>query len=412
MRHSERPMNKRTLSPLALLPLVLSAMLLLVACGGGDAGLSRAEVEEIVLGEMAEAPVATQPEPGMTAAEVEAAIGNAIADAPKPVPGLSPVEVEDMVKGAIGDTAEPRGWLTPAQVEAAISSAIEDLPQPEVGLSRGDAEKIARGVVAAIPPRSAPAEYTRFFVENAISRYETQGLDATLAHYNRQESVDAQWYVFIIDENDLVVAHPDPSRLGLDLKGWVGTDANGYNFGPEMLSATEAGKWVSYVYRNPEKAVLSPGDLSNVDLKNVWVKRHSGLLFASGWYINVDQFTIDIVTTVVDLFHSQGLAGLVETLSDNPGSILGGVTESAVSYNASDTVEGEWSLFIADEGGTIVLHFNPAMIGKGLEDLLGPGALDVDENGAWLTSEFMRIWMVKSEGWMFGAGWRNDQSGS
>ena len=33
--------------------------------------------------------------------------------------------------------------------------------------------------------------------------------------------------------------------LGLDLKGWVGTDANRYRFGPEMLSATEDGKWVS-----------------------------------------------------------------------------------------------------------------------------------------------------------------------
>ena len=63
--------------------------------------------------------------------------------------------------------------------------------------------------------------------------------------------MDGQWYVFIIDENDLVIAHPDPGRLGLDLKGWVGTDANGYEFGPEMLSATEDGKWVSYVYRNP-----------------------------------------------------------------------------------------------------------------------------------------------------------------
>ena len=64
--------------------------------------------------------------------------------------------------------------------------------------------------------------------------------------------MDGQWYVFIIDENDVVIGHPDPDRRGLDVKGWVGTDANGYNFGPEMLSATEDGKWVSYVYRNPE----------------------------------------------------------------------------------------------------------------------------------------------------------------
>ena len=98
-------------------------------------------------------------------------------------------------------------------------------------------------------PRSAPADYTRFVVDSAIDRYESEGLDATLAYYNREESIDGQWYVFIIDENDLVIGHPDPGRLELYLKGWVGTDANGYKFGPEMLSATANGKWVSCVYR-------------------------------------------------------------------------------------------------------------------------------------------------------------------
>ncbi len=47
-------------------------------------------------------------------------------------------------------------------------------------------------------PKSTPAEYTRFFVNNAISRYETQGLDATLAYYNREESIDGRlrWRAF------------------------------------------------------------------------------------------------------------------------------------------------------------------------------------------------------------------------
>ena len=211
-----------------------TALLLLVAlsaCGGGDAGLSRADVEEIVRAEMDEAPASPQPEPGLTSADVEKAIRAALATIPQPDSSLSKSEVEEIVK-----------------------DAIADIPQPQPGLTSAEAEKIARSVVAAIPPKSAPAEYTRFFVENAISRYRTEGLDATLAYYNRKESVDGQWYVFIIDENDKVLSHYDPHRLGLDVKGWVGTDANGYNFGPEMLSATEEGKWVSYVYRNRRPA--------------------------------------------------------------------------------------------------------------------------------------------------------------
>ena len=36
-------------------------------------------------------------------------------------------------------------------------------------------------------------EYTKFVVDEAIARFHAEGLDATLEHYNRAESVDAQW---------------------------------------------------------------------------------------------------------------------------------------------------------------------------------------------------------------------------
>ena len=199
--------------------LCLVAPTLFIACGDSDAGLSRAEVEEIVRAELAESPAPPTAEPGLTYADVEEAIRAAMADMPQPESGLSQEDVERIV-------------------QTAIRAAIADMPRPEPGLTAAEAERIARSVVASIPPTSAPVEYTQFFVEKAISRYETQGLDATLAYYNRPESIDGQWYVFIIDENDKVIGHPDVQRLGLDVKGWVGTDANGYNFGPDMLSAT------------------------------------------------------------------------------------------------------------------------------------------------------------------------------
>ena len=128
----------------------------LVGCGDGNGGLSRGEVEEIVRARMDEAPAPLQPEPG----------------------------------------------LTRKDVEQIVQAAIASIPRPQPGLTSDEAERVARGVVASIPPKSAPAGYTRFFVDNAISRYETQGLKSTLAHYNREESVDGHWYVFIIDEND------------------------------------------------------------------------------------------------------------------------------------------------------------------------------------------------------------------
>ena len=177
----------------------------------------------------------------------------------------------------------PEPGLTRSEIEEIVESVLAEVPQPQSGLSSAEAEPIAPGVVASIPPKSAPAGYTKFFVNNAISRYETQGPDATLAYYNREESIDGQWYVFIIDENDLVVGHSDADRLGLDLKGWVGTDANHYNFGREMLTATEDGRWVSYVYKNPESGGIGPDHSGALEYKHFRLVDHDGLVFGSGW---------------------------------------------------------------------------------------------------------------------------------
>lgn len=357
-------MTNKTLLLAQSAALFVLLLLLLVACGDGDAGLSRAEVEEIVRAEMAEATAPAQPEPGLTAAEVEEAIRRAIAD----------------------------------------------IPEPEPGLTIADAERIARGVVASIPPKSAPAEYTKFFVENAISRYETQGLDATLAYFNSPQSIDGQWYLYIVDETDLVIGHPETDRLGLDVKGWVGTDANGYNFGPDILSATEEGKWVSYVYRNPESGGIASGAFSNIELKNVWVVRHDGLLFASGWYIDADEFTRQLVSIALDRFHSGGLEATVEYFA-RPESALAGLEAAISYYNQAETIDGKWSAFIADENGKIVAHSDPTLFGRDLKELLGTRSIEATEEGNWVTTDAVRMWVAGSGGFVFGSGWHRDESG-
>ena len=431
--------------------------LLLVACGGGeDAGLSRAEVGEIVREELADAPVPSEPEPELTAADVEEAIRAAMADIPQqepgvtrnevegivkaaidaistPQPGLTSADVEEAIRAAIAEMPQPESGLsneeverivesaiaaiptpqpglTSAQVEDAIRTALADMPQPEAGLTSAEAERIARSVVASIPPKSAPAEYTKFFVEKAISRYETQGLDATLAYYNRPESIDGQWYVFIIDENDTVIGHPESQRLGLDVKGWVGTDANGYNFGPEMLSATEDGKWVSYVYRNPESGGLGI-DFDHLELKNVWVVRHDELLFVSGWYINADEFTKFLVATAARVFREVGLEGTIAYFA-SPEIVFGGLAAVIAYYNSAENVEGNWFAFIADESGTIIDHYRKEMVGKSLEDVLGTDTFEATAEGNWVTTESLRVWVVGQDGMTFGSGWHHDELGN
>ena len=296
--------------------------------------------------------------------------------------------------------------LSRTEVEEIVRDELADLPAPpaaEGGVTAEEAERIARGVVASIPPRSAPADYTQFFVDNAISRYETQGRDATLAYYNREESIDGQWYVFIVDENDLLIAHPDPGRLGLDVKGWVGVDANRYRFGPEMLSATEDGKWVSYVYRNPEGGDLGTGAF---ELKNVWVARHDGMLFASGWYINADEFTKFLVATAARVFREVGLEGTIAYFA-SPEIVFGGLAAVIGYYNSAENVEGEWFAFIADSSGTIIDHYRKDMVGKSLQDVLGTDRFEATAEGNWVTTEDVRVWVLSQDGMTFGSGWHS-----
>ena len=254
------------------------------------------------------------------------------------------------------------------------------IPQPRRRAS-AEAEQIARGVVASIPPRSAPAEYTRFFVDNAISRYETQGLDATLAYYNREESVDGQWYVFIIDQNDEVIGHYDPDRRGLDVKGWVGTDINGYNFGPEMLAATEAGRWVPYVYVNPAAGTL--GDEGAFELKNAWVIRHDGLLFASGWHINTEEFVPQLMSESAEHFRSGGPATWSSTTT--PEASLW------ASYRPWRTTTAPTPSTGTSSGSSQppTARSSTSIPGSSNSNrgLLGPAVHNATPDGAWITAE-------------------------
>ena len=120
------------------------------------------------------------------------------------------------------------------------------------------------------------ATVTQVFVQAALDRYDQEGREATIVHYNSQASVEGEWYVFIIDENDLIVSHPVMSDLiGQDVKTIVGSD--GYELGKEIATATEDGHWIHYLWPNPAAGGVE-------EPKHTWVIRHDGLIFRSGYY--------------------------------------------------------------------------------------------------------------------------------
>ena len=126
----------------------------------------------------------------------------------------------------------------------------------------------------AVPSQNDPAAYTQSIVQDAIRRYDRDGIEATIAYHSSVENVDGQWYVFVIGGDGYTIAHYNPEIIGRDPA--LRVDSTDYFFGDELLSATEEGRWVSYVAQNPE--------MGEERRKHTWIVRHDGLLFGSGWY--------------------------------------------------------------------------------------------------------------------------------
>ena len=98
-----------------------------------------------------------------------------------------------------------------------------------------------------------------------------------------------------------------------------------------MLSAAEEGKWVSCVYLNPESGGIGEDPTGALEYKHVWVVRHDGLLFASGWHISADEHTKFVVDETIARYHADGL-------------------ETALAYYSSaESVDGQWYVFVAAE---------------------------------------------------------------
>ena len=260
------------------------------------------------------------------------------------------------------------------------------------------------------PTRADRPGYTAAMVEQALQRYEAEGREATVDYYNTPESVDGEWYVFIFDESDQLIAHANPDLLGMDLKGDLGVDVTGYRFGDLMLTATEEGVWVDYLFLN-----LATG---NQEYKHSWVVRHDGLLFGSGWYqvqptlspaaTKADRpgYTVAMVEQALQRYEAEGREATVDY------------------YNTPESVDGEWYVFIFDESDQLIAHANPDLLGMDLKGDLGVDVtgyrfgdlmLTATEEGIWVDylfrnlasgiQEYKHSWVVRREGLLFGSGW-------
>ncbi len=258
------------------------------------------------------------------------------------------------------------------------------------------------GLVFASRWFSGMPEYTQLKVNNALAMYEARGLEATLDYYNSAESVDGYWYVFVIDQEGELIGHYDPEVVGENLNGPIGTDVNGYDFGADMLTADEDGKWISYVFNNPAK--------EQIESKHSWVVRYDDLIFGSGWYTDPASYTKFIVDKAIALYESEGLEAAIEY------------------YNDPENIDGQWYVGILDGDGVSLSHYDPAVRGQNVAT--GPIGTDVTgydfgselltagESGKWVSYVYgnpatgelgsKHSWLIRRDGLLFGSGWYTD----
>ncbi len=253
------------------------------------------------------------------------------------------------------------------------------------------------------------ADSVKEYVDRAIAKYEADGLDAVIAHYNSQDSLEGQFYLFLIGEDDFYLAHPIfPHLIGTDIKDVVGSD--GQELGKEIAQATEDGAWVEYLWPHP---------VSRQEQQKVtWAIRHDGLIFASGYYAGGSEagppawqdadpreYTLRYVNQAIERYERDGLESMLNY------------------YNSVASFEGEWYLFATDDEDIYHVHpLLPHLIGTDIKDVSGPDgyrlgealARATDDEGVWVEylwphpvtlKEVLKVgYAVRRDGMLFASG--------
>ena len=261
--------------------------------------------------------------------------------------------------------------------------------------------------------RAVGPSFTTHYVETAVRRYQSEGRAETLAYYNTQDSVEGDYYLFVLDGNFRVIVHPTvPANIGMDIRGPLGTDITGKNFGAEMVTVDESGKWVDYVY-------INPADDSKYERKHTWLVKHEGLIFASGWYER------DVSLKDNPRVYARALVGQAIARYDADGR-----DDAIAYYNRPESVDGQWYVFIVGEDDNFLAHAaTPARVGTDVKVLKdangyahGQAISEATERGGWL--EYTRVnpatgdnapkhsWVIRHDGVVFGAGYYEDVAGS
>ena len=151
---------------------------------------------------------------------------------------------------------------------------------------------------------------------------------------------------------------------------------------------------MSYVYQNPESGGIGDDHTGALEYKHVWVVKHDGLLFASGWHISADEYTKFVVDEAIARFHTEGLEATLE------------------HYNSAESVDAQWYVLITTPEGEVLGHYNAEDFAVHLQHMLDDGSFRATEEGVWVNHEDVNpttgevedkhFWLVERDGLIFG----------
>ena len=281
-----------------------------------------------------------------------------------------------------------------------------------IGCERAVTKPVMDAVTPSeMPTTDDPEAFAVAFVQAAVDLYKTAGREATIVHYNDPASIEGQWYVFVLDENDMFVAQPAAQGfIGKGIEDIPGLD--GSLIGLEIAMATEEGRWTEYLWPNPEN--------NKVEFKRTWSIRHDGYLFASGYYESwgPDPATLTLASKddPVAFTHDFVLAAIARYEFE-------GLEATAAYYNDPMNIDGQWYVFITDADDMFVAHApRPDFIETDLKDVMGldGSALGTEiakATGTGLWIEYLwpnpetgengqkRTWAIRHDGYLFASGY-------
>ena len=234
---------------------------------------------------------------------------------------------------------------------------------------------------------------TLAYVRKAIGFFEQNGLEATIAHYNSDASVEGERALLLMDvESAVVLAY----RI---VPGFVGAPV-GPDYRAYLQRATAEGYWLSEQGFSPVTAQMEPR-------RRVAVL-HKGLVFLVGHSLlreNVESATKEYVAKAIERYQQEGLDATI------------------AYYSSEDSFEGQFYLFLIDANDSYLVHpIFPDLIGTDVKEVVASDGQELGKKIAQATADGLWVeylwphpvsrleqkkvtWAIRHDGLIFASGY-------